>query len=192
MSARRQKENQCKLPLSAGPRGEAPKTPMEGTGALVATGGDESPGGTERLMEEVCEREKLLPLTRNPFSGRNPVMHEPTEPPCADPHARWCGRGRPRGPSLSRSKRSGKGITRPKWALALAGRASFFRSPRKRPGQSEKRSAASRLSVPTEAEALLEKGDRDGADRRSLQPGGPPGRAGMVIDGRFRTTRVVR
>ena len=64
MSARRQKENQCKLPLSAGPKGEAPKTPMEGTGALMAKGGDESPGGTERLMEEVCERENLKEALR--------------------------------------------------------------------------------------------------------------------------------
>src|SRR5213594_2568430 len=63
MSARRQK-SQLELALSASQKGEAPKTPTEGTEALVAKGGDESPGGTERLMEEVCERENLKEALR--------------------------------------------------------------------------------------------------------------------------------
>ncbi len=41
------------------------------------------------------------------------MTQEPTEPPCADPHARWCGRGTPRGVSLSR--------LRPGFALLLVG-----------------------------------------------------------------------
>jgi RNA-directed DNA polymerase len=63
MSARRQ-NNQLEMALSAGPKGEAPKTPMEGVEALVTKGGDESPGGTEQLMEEVCERENLKEALR--------------------------------------------------------------------------------------------------------------------------------
>ena len=65
MSARRQ-NNQLEMALSAGPKGEAPSTPAEqGTEAIVAEGGDESPGGTERLMEEVCERKNLKDAARD-------------------------------------------------------------------------------------------------------------------------------
>lgn len=64
MSAERQ-NNQLELVLAASRRGEAPSTPAEqGTEAIVAEGGDESPGGTERLMEEVCERKNLKDALR--------------------------------------------------------------------------------------------------------------------------------
>jgi len=63
MSVRRQ-QSQLELALSASQKGEARKTPTEGTEALVAKGGDESPGGTERLMEEVGERENLKEALR--------------------------------------------------------------------------------------------------------------------------------
>ena len=64
MSAERQK-NQLELALAASGRGEAPKTPaVQGTEASMAEGGDESPGGTQRLMEEVCERENLKEALR--------------------------------------------------------------------------------------------------------------------------------
>ena len=65
MSAERQ-NNQLELALAAWRRGEAPSTPAEqGTEAIVAEGGDESPGGTERLMEEVCELKNLKDAARD-------------------------------------------------------------------------------------------------------------------------------
>lgn len=58
MSDRRQK-NQLELALAAESRGEAPMADDRGTESLAAERSIESPAGTERLMEEVCERENL-------------------------------------------------------------------------------------------------------------------------------------
>ena len=58
MSDRRQK-NQMQLAFSEDRRGEAPRTEGEGTESLVAKRPAESPAETERLMEEVVERENL-------------------------------------------------------------------------------------------------------------------------------------
>ena len=58
MSDRRQKD-QLELALAAESRGEAPMAVDRGTESLAAERSIESPAGTERLMEEVCERENL-------------------------------------------------------------------------------------------------------------------------------------
>ncbi len=58
MSDRRQKD-QLELALAAESRGEAPTVADRGTESLTAERSIESPAGTERLMEEVCERENL-------------------------------------------------------------------------------------------------------------------------------------
>src|SRR5215470_9970719 len=55
---------QMKLDFSSTPRGEAPKTEREAAESLLATNGPENPAGTNRLMEEVCERENLLEALR--------------------------------------------------------------------------------------------------------------------------------
>lgn len=58
MSEERQK-NQMQLAFSEEPKGEAPRTEGEGTESLAAERGTESAAGTERLMEEVVERENV-------------------------------------------------------------------------------------------------------------------------------------
>jgi len=58
VSDRRQKD-QLELALAAESRGEAPTVADRGTESLTAERSIESPAGTERLMEEVCERENL-------------------------------------------------------------------------------------------------------------------------------------
>ena len=58
MSDRRQK-NQMQLAFPEERRGEAPRTEGEGTESLAAKRSAESPAETERLMEEVVERENL-------------------------------------------------------------------------------------------------------------------------------------
>jgi RNA-directed DNA polymerase len=58
MSDERQK-NQKQLAFSTAPKGEAPRTVKEGTESLRAERPAESPASTERLMEEVVERENL-------------------------------------------------------------------------------------------------------------------------------------
>jgi RNA-directed DNA polymerase len=58
MSDLRQK-NQMQLAFSEEPKGEAPRTEGEGTESLAAKRPAESPAETERLMEEVVERENL-------------------------------------------------------------------------------------------------------------------------------------
>ena len=55
---------QMKLDFPSAPRGEASKARGEGTEALPATNGPESPAGTNRLTEEVCERENLKEALR--------------------------------------------------------------------------------------------------------------------------------
>ena len=46
-------------------KGEAPRAPGEGTETFTATSQHESPADTDRLMEEVCERENCTQaLTR--------------------------------------------------------------------------------------------------------------------------------
>jgi RNA-directed DNA polymerase len=56
MSDKRQK-NQLELAFMDESRSEAPRVSEEGTEALTAKRGTESPVIDERLMEEVCERE---------------------------------------------------------------------------------------------------------------------------------------
>jgi len=56
VSDRRQKE-QLELALAAESRGEAPMAVDRGTESLARS--IESPAGTERLVEEVCEQENL-------------------------------------------------------------------------------------------------------------------------------------
>jgi RNA-directed DNA polymerase len=58
MRDKRQK-NQMELAFSEEPKGEAPRTEGEGTESLTAKRPAESPAETERLMEEVVERENL-------------------------------------------------------------------------------------------------------------------------------------
>ena len=58
MSDLRQK-NQMQLAFSEEPKGEAPRTEREGTESLVAKRLAENPAETERLTEEVVERENL-------------------------------------------------------------------------------------------------------------------------------------
>jgi RNA-directed DNA polymerase len=59
MSDKRQKiqPEQWQLALSADDRSEAPRVAEQGTETLTAKRACESPANTERLMEEVCERE---------------------------------------------------------------------------------------------------------------------------------------
>src|SRR5437868_14372138 len=55
----KQQNIQKELDFSSASTGEARKTGREGTESAGATNGTESPAGTNRLMEEVCERENL-------------------------------------------------------------------------------------------------------------------------------------
>src|SRR6202049_4420763 len=55
---------QAKLDFSPSPAGEAREAGREGTEALSAVHGPESPASTNRLMEEVCERENLKKALR--------------------------------------------------------------------------------------------------------------------------------
>ena len=59
----RQRKIQLELAFSAEGRGEAPKTAAEGTEPSMAKSATESPA-TERLMEEVCERENVSKALR--------------------------------------------------------------------------------------------------------------------------------
>src|SRR5215467_393349 len=63
MSDRRQK-NQLELAFPAESRSEAPKAVGQGTESLAAKRRTESPAITERLMEEVCERENCKQALR--------------------------------------------------------------------------------------------------------------------------------
>jgi len=56
----RRKNRQYELAFTDEPRGEAPATPGIRVEAVMAVNESESPAGTERLMEEICERDNLL------------------------------------------------------------------------------------------------------------------------------------
>ena len=58
--AAKQQQNQMKLAFAAEGRGEAPKAAGEGTEAVKAWYGTESPASPECLMEEVCQRDNLV------------------------------------------------------------------------------------------------------------------------------------
>jgi RNA-directed DNA polymerase len=60
MTGKRRKMVQLCLAFPEEGRGEAPKAPGEGTEPVVASRETESPAETERLMEEVCQRENLV------------------------------------------------------------------------------------------------------------------------------------
>jgi len=66
MSDKRQKNQpeQLGLAFPTADRGEAPKAVGQGTETLTAKRAHESPADTERLMEEVCERENCLQALR--------------------------------------------------------------------------------------------------------------------------------
>jgi RNA-directed DNA polymerase len=98
MSDQRQK-NQLLLAFMEEDRGEAPNGLREGTESLTAKRRTGSPAIDEQLMEEVCERENCQQaLARVKANKGSPGMDRMTvqqlaEPPDADPHVRWCGRG---------------------------------------------------------------------------------------------------
>jgi len=62
MSVERQKDRPMQMALAwlEEGRSEAPRASMKGTETLAAEHGIESPADTEKLMEEVCERENCL------------------------------------------------------------------------------------------------------------------------------------
>src|SRR5260370_24513342 len=60
----RQRNVQGQLDFSSSPAGEAREAGREGTESLPAVHGPESPASTNRLMEEVCERENLKEALR--------------------------------------------------------------------------------------------------------------------------------
>src|SRR5215469_780559 len=60
----KQQNIQLELDFSSAPTGEARKTGREGTESSGTTHGSESPASTNRLMEEVCERENLKAALR--------------------------------------------------------------------------------------------------------------------------------
>src|SRR5437016_8032 len=60
----RQQNVQGELDLSSSPAGEACEAGREGTESFPAVHGPESPASTNRLMEEVCERENLKEALR--------------------------------------------------------------------------------------------------------------------------------
>ena len=59
-----QQNIQIELNFSSAPAGEAREAGREETESLSATNGPESPASTNRLMEEVCERENLKEALR--------------------------------------------------------------------------------------------------------------------------------
>jgi RNA-directed DNA polymerase len=59
-----QQNIQMKLDFSSALMGEAREAGREGTESSRATNGPESPARTDRLMEEVCERENLKAALR--------------------------------------------------------------------------------------------------------------------------------
>src|SRR6266853_1562129 len=60
----KQQNIQMKLDFSAMPTGAARQVGREGTESSRATSGPENPANTNRLMEEVCERENLKAALR--------------------------------------------------------------------------------------------------------------------------------
>ena len=60
----KQQNIQRKLDFSSARTGEAREAGREGTESSGATSGPESPARTDRLMEEVCERENLKAALR--------------------------------------------------------------------------------------------------------------------------------
>ena len=69
MSEKRQKV-QLELAFAAEGKGEAPSPVVEGTETFAAACEPESPESTERLMEEVCERENLKKALKRVRSNR--------------------------------------------------------------------------------------------------------------------------
>jgi len=64
------RKSQMQLAFPTAKRSEAPGTVEEGTESLAAERGTESPAGTERLMEEVVERENLREALRRVKANR--------------------------------------------------------------------------------------------------------------------------
>lgn len=60
MTGKRQKTTQLRLAFPEESRGEAPTASGGGTEPVMASRETESPAETERLMEEVCQRENLI------------------------------------------------------------------------------------------------------------------------------------
>src|SRR6266853_985368 len=61
---------QFELDFSCKPTGDARKADGEETESLPTMKGSESPAGTDRLMEEVCERENLKEALRRVKANR--------------------------------------------------------------------------------------------------------------------------
>ncbi len=66
----KQQNIQMQLDFSSGLTGEAREAGREGTESSGATNGSESPAGTNRLMEAVCERENLKGALRQVKSNK--------------------------------------------------------------------------------------------------------------------------
>ena len=64
-----QQNIQASLDFSIAQTGEAREAGTEGTESSGATNGPESPARTDRLMEEVCERENL----KDAYGGSRPT-----------------------------------------------------------------------------------------------------------------------
>src|SRR3989304_2880788 len=59
LMTRMRQKIQLELAFPAEERGEAPRAAGEGTERVAARAGTERPADTERLMEEICQRENL-------------------------------------------------------------------------------------------------------------------------------------
>lgn len=70
MTGQRQKMVQLRLAFPEEGRGEAPMTCGGGTEPVVASRDTESPAETERLMEEVCQRENLTEALKRVRANR--------------------------------------------------------------------------------------------------------------------------
>ena len=75
----KQQNIQMQLDFSCALTGEARKAGREETESSRATSGSESPARTDRLMEEVCERENLKEALRQVKANKGSPVGQPTE-----------------------------------------------------------------------------------------------------------------
>ena len=71
----KQQNIQIELDFSSAPTGEAREAGREETESSGATNGTESPASTNRLMEEVCERENLKEALRQVKANKGSRGH---------------------------------------------------------------------------------------------------------------------
>ncbi len=102
MGDKRQKNQlQMVLAFTDEGRSEAPKARREGIESSTAKRRCESPAIPEQVMEEVCGRDNCLRALKRVNKGSpgidgmkvSELPGYSSEPPYADPHVRWCGRG---------------------------------------------------------------------------------------------------